>query len=74
MNPTSRDITAQVGRHALVVFTHSWWTDVRPPEASPLDTDHVAFQASRDRILAMEPALIVPGHAGAFPIGPETPR
>lgn len=72
---TDQDITTLAATdQGLVAFTHSWWTDVRPPEASPLDTDHAAFQSSRDRILALNPSIIVPGHGAAFALGPDTPR
>lgn len=72
---TDQDITTLAATaQGLVAFTHLWWTDVRPPVASPLDTDAEAFAASRARVLALNPALIVPGHAGAFTPGDETPR
>ncbi len=58
----------------LVAFTHLWWTDSRPPVASDVDTDAEAFKASRARVLAMEPSLIVPGHAPAFRPDQSTPR
>jgi glyoxylase-like metal-dependent hydrolase (beta-lactamase superfamily II) len=71
---TDQDVTTLAATdQGLVAFTHLWWTDVRPPEASPVDTDAEAFKASRNRLLAMEPALIVPGHAAAFAPSADTP-
>lgn len=72
---TDQAISTLAATHSgLVVFTHSWWADARPPEAPPLDTDYQAFQVSRDRILWLDPALIVLGHGAPFPASVSTPR
>jgi glyoxylase-like metal-dependent hydrolase (beta-lactamase superfamily II) len=70
-----QDITTLVGTDGgLVALTHLWWTDVRPPGDDTVGTDQVAFHESRDRVLAMNPTVIVPGHGPAFAPTQETPR
>jgi len=46
---TDQDImTIAATDQGLVAFTHLWWTDTLPPEASPVDTDAETFAASRN--------------------------
>ncbi len=72
---TDQDVTTLAATDdGLIAFTHLWWTDVRPPAATDVDTDATAFAASRARVLDMDPALIVPGHGPAFAPNADTPR
>ncbi len=49
----------------LVVCTHLWWYEGGPDE-DPYAPDASLLMASRQRILDLRPALIVPGHGAAF--------
>lgn len=49
----------------LVVCTHLWWFEGGPDE-DPFAPDAALLMASRQRILGLMPALIVPGHGAAF--------
>lgn len=70
---TPEDISTLVDTDGgLVVLTHLWWNAEGPPE-DPYATDPQALHASRARILALGPALIVPGHGSAFAPTPQTP-
>ena len=46
--------------------THLWWT-AEGPETDPLGEDQTALRASRERLLALNPCLIIPGHGAPFP-------
>jgi glyoxylase-like metal-dependent hydrolase (beta-lactamase superfamily II) len=71
---TDQDIsTAVATEDGLVVLTHLWWTAAGPLE-DPFAPDAEVLKASRDRVLSMEPALIVPGHGARFVPGSDTPR
>jgi glyoxylase-like metal-dependent hydrolase (beta-lactamase superfamily II) len=52
----------------VVVCTHAWWS-ADGPDDDPYAPDMDVLRRSRDRILDLEPALVVPGHGAAF-----TPR
>lgn len=72
---TDQDVTTLAATdQGLVAFTHLWWTESRPPEATNVDTAPGAFKASRARVLELEPALIVPGHSTPFVPSSSTPR
>jgi len=72
---TDQDATTLAATNdGIVAFTHLWWTPERPLEASDVDTDAEAFKVSRARVLAMEPSLIVPGHAAPFAPDGSSPR
>jgi glyoxylase-like metal-dependent hydrolase (beta-lactamase superfamily II) len=63
---TVEDISTVVRTEAgLVVCTHAWWYQ-GGPEDDPYAPDPDVLRRSRERILALEPALIVPGHGPAF--------
>lgn len=63
---TVEDISTVIQTSAgLIVCTHAWW-DEDGPEEDPYAPDMDVLRRSRDRILAMAPALIVPGHGPAF--------
>jgi glyoxylase-like metal-dependent hydrolase (beta-lactamase superfamily II) len=57
----------------VVVCTHLWWHE-RGPADDPYAPDRDALRASREQVLALEPALIVPGHGAPFVPGAGTPR
>lgn len=71
---TPQDISTLVTTDAgLVVCTHLWWHADGPAE-DPRATDLLGLHANRDRVLALEPVTIVPGHGPAFRPGDATPR
>ena len=71
---TPQDISTLVETAAgLAVLTHLWWT-AEGPEEDPYATDRELLRRSRERVLALEPALVVPGHGAPFVPGPQTPR
>ena len=49
----------------LVVLTHLWWTEQGPAD-DPFARDRDLLRASRERILTLEPSMIVPGHGAPF--------
>ena len=57
----------------LVVLTHLWWS-VEGPADDPFARDRDLLRASREAVLALDPALIVPGHGAAFVPGPGLAR
>ncbi len=72
---TDQDITVLVNTtDGLVAFTHLWWTGEVPPEDDPTGTNNEAFHVQRERVLALNPAWIVPGHGPAFEPNAKTPR
>jgi glyoxylase-like metal-dependent hydrolase (beta-lactamase superfamily II) len=63
---TPQDITTAVQTEAgLVLCTHLWWSSEGPLE-DPYAPDAGVLRASRERVLALAPALVVPGHGPAF--------
>lgn len=63
---TVEDISTLVRTDAgLVVCTHAWWFEGGPDE-DPYAPDQEVLLRSRDRILALEPVLVVPGHGAPF--------
>ncbi len=56
----------------LVVCTHLWWTADGPAD-DPFAPDRAQLAAARQRVLALGPALVVPGHGAPFVPGPSTP-
>jgi glyoxylase-like metal-dependent hydrolase (beta-lactamase superfamily II) len=70
---TPQDITTAVTTDdGLVVCTHLWWSAAGPLE-DPFAPDADVLRASRERVLALDPVLVVPGHGAAFAPGPSTP-
>jgi glyoxylase-like metal-dependent hydrolase (beta-lactamase superfamily II) len=49
----------------LIVCTHAWWSS-EGPDIDPLAVDQSLLEQSRLRLLALGPALIVPGHGPPF--------
>ena len=71
---TEQDITTLVRtKDGPVVFTHLWWSATVPQE-DPFAVNADLLHAHRERILALEPILIVPGHGSAFEPSSSTPR
>jgi glyoxylase-like metal-dependent hydrolase (beta-lactamase superfamily II) len=63
---TVEDISTLIESDAgLVVCTHAWWFEAGPQE-DPYAPDADVLAASRERILALTPRLIVPGHGAPF--------
>jgi glyoxylase-like metal-dependent hydrolase (beta-lactamase superfamily II) len=63
---TVEDISTVVGTaDGLIVCTHAWW-DQSGPEEDPYAPDPAVLRASRERILELVPALVVPGHGIPF--------
>jgi glyoxylase-like metal-dependent hydrolase (beta-lactamase superfamily II) len=63
---SAQDITTLVETaDGLVACTHLWWSE-QGPVVDPRAEDQAALERSRDKLLALEPALIVPGHGAAF--------
>ncbi|MEU0266759.1 MBL fold metallo-hydrolase [Nocardioides sp. NPDC006303] len=72
---TDQDITMLVNtKDGLVAFTHLWWRPDTPTNDDPVGTNNEAFHLSRERVLGLQPALIVPGHGPAFEPTSKTPR
>ena len=63
---TAQDITTLVETSdGLVACTHLWWSEEGPAQ-DPRAEDQAALQRSREKLLELGPALIVPGHGPAF--------
>lgn len=63
---TAQDITTLVTTGSgLTACTHLWWSS-EGPAVDPLAEDQELLEDSRSRLLALGPALIVPGHGAPF--------
>jgi glyoxylase-like metal-dependent hydrolase (beta-lactamase superfamily II) len=63
---TAQDITTLADTDdGLVACTHLWWSE-QGPRVDPLAEDQGLLERSRARLLALTPALIVPGHGAPF--------
>ena len=64
---TAQDITTLVTTgEGLAACTHMWWSS-EGPSVDPLAEDQELLERSRARLLALEPAVIIPGHGTPFP-------
>jgi glyoxylase-like metal-dependent hydrolase (beta-lactamase superfamily II) len=64
---TAQDITTLVTTgHGLAACTHLWWSR-EGPAIDPLAEDQDLLERSRARLLALKPAMIMPGHGTPFP-------
>jgi glyoxylase-like metal-dependent hydrolase (beta-lactamase superfamily II) len=64
---TAQDITTLVTTgHGLAACTHLWWSS-EGPAIDPLAEDQEQLERSRARLLAQQPAMIMPGHGTPFP-------
>lgn len=71
---TAQDITTLVDTaDGLVACTHLWWFAGGPAE-DPRATDLPALHESRQKLLALAPVRVVPGHGPAFVPDASTPR
>jgi glyoxylase-like metal-dependent hydrolase (beta-lactamase superfamily II) len=63
---TPQDVSTLVDTaDGLVVCTHLWWAEDGPAD-DPFATDREVLRASREKVLSLGPALIVPGHGAPF--------
>ncbi len=63
---TAQDITTLVSTgDGLAACTHLWWSG-DGPAVDPLAEDQEMLELSRAALLALAPALIVPGHGAPF--------
>jgi glyoxylase-like metal-dependent hydrolase (beta-lactamase superfamily II) len=70
---TVQDISTVVQTDdGIVVLTHLWWTAEGPLD-DPYAPDAAVLRSSRERVLALNPVRIVPGHGPAFVPGASTP-
>ncbi|MCX4405903.1 MULTISPECIES: MBL fold metallo-hydrolase [unclassified Streptomyces] len=70
---TPEDIsTIATTDQGLVVLTHLWWGAAGPAD-DPFAPDRDQLRAAREKVLALNPALIVPGHGAPFVPSPSTP-
>ena len=71
---TAQDITTLVTTaDGLAACTHLWWTSAGPA-VDPLAEDQGLLDRSRTRLLALEPAIIIPGHGAPFAPSELPPR
>ena len=71
---TPQDISTFVTTASgLQVCTHLWWMAEGPAD-DPYAPDLELLREQRERVLALHPELIIPGHGEAFRVAPETPR
>jgi glyoxylase-like metal-dependent hydrolase (beta-lactamase superfamily II) len=71
---TEEDVSTVVRTaEGVVVCTHLWWTAAGPAE-DPFAPDREILRASREKVLALSPMLIVPGHGAPFAPSADTPR
>lgn len=71
---TPQDVTTLVETaEGLVACTHLWWSEGGPLD-DPYAPDPDVLRASRELVLALSPALIVPGHGAPFVPSDKTPR
>lgn len=70
---TPQDISTVVQtRNGTVVLTHLWWSAEGPLD-DPFAPDPDLLRASRERVLALAPERIIPGHGPAFSPDTSTP-
>ena len=70
---TDQDISTVVQTaDGVVVLTHVWWSE-DGPLVDPYAPDAEVLRESRERVLALKPVRIIPGHGPAFTPGDTTP-
>ncbi len=66
---SAEDITTLVTTESgLVACTHLWWS-AEGPAIDPLAADQDLLEESRARLLALGPALVIPGHGRPYAPG-----
>jgi glyoxylase-like metal-dependent hydrolase (beta-lactamase superfamily II) len=71
---TAEDVSTLVQTEdGLVVLTHLWWAAAGPAD-DPFAPDREQLRVAREKVLAMSPVLIVPGHGAPFAPSADTPR
>ena len=71
---TAQDIsTLAETADGLAVCTHLWWHEHGPAQ-DPYAEDAALLSRSREAVLALGPALVVPGHGSPFTPSEATPR
>jgi len=70
---TAQDVSTLVDTgDGVVVCTHLWWSADGPAD-DPFAPDRELLRASRNKVLGLGPALIVPGHGEPFTPTTSTP-
>jgi glyoxylase-like metal-dependent hydrolase (beta-lactamase superfamily II) len=70
---TDQDITTVVETtEGIAALTHLWWTEQGPAD-DPFADDRALLRASRELVLSLNPATIVPGHGAPFAPSAATP-
>jgi len=70
---TAQDVSTLVDTgDGVVVCTHLWWSADGPAD-DPFAPDRELLRASRNKVLGLRPALIVPGHGEPFTPTTSTP-
>jgi glyoxylase-like metal-dependent hydrolase (beta-lactamase superfamily II) len=70
---TKEDVSTVVETsNGLLVCTHLWWSQDGPAD-DPFAPDRDLLRASREKVLGLGPALIVPGHGEPFTPTGRTP-
>jgi glyoxylase-like metal-dependent hydrolase (beta-lactamase superfamily II) len=63
---TAQDISTLADTdRGLVVLTHLWW-HAEGPQDDPLAENLSLLHANREKVLALRPSLIIPGHGAPF--------
>ena len=71
---TAQDISTLADTaDGLAVCTHLWWHEQGPAQ-DPYAEDAALLSRSREAVLALGPALVVPGHGSPFTPSEATPR
>src|SRR4051812_41862699 len=70
---TAQDVSTVIDTDGgVVVCTHLWWS-AHGPADDPFAPDRELLRASRNKVLGLGPALIVPGHGEPFAPTSSTP-
>ena len=71
---TPQDVTTLVDSpDGLVALTHLWWTSTGPAH-DPFAEAEVTLRESRQTVIVLGPALVIPGHGEPFVLTDEVPR
>jgi glyoxylase-like metal-dependent hydrolase (beta-lactamase superfamily II) len=71
---TAEDVTTLVDTaDGLVALTHLWWTAAGPAE-DPFAASQQVLTDSRLAVIALAPALVIPGHGAPFQLSDDVPR